>query len=180
MLFSPRELAAIWGMSVDASFFYPRRMAGNHSVTMERHVRSFFAILRKAGMSSIICLALLSAWAGGVIVALAEDAPAAASGKDAISNAAKDRLPPPAITEQSIDLGGRVINFKASVGAMLIKDEPSGELLAEVVTTAFVLTVDNGKPEPEPVDQSSSHSMAGQERVRPGWNSAHSVHGGCR
>ncbi len=57
-------------------------------------------------------------------------------------------MPPLAITEQSIDLGGRVINFKATVGAMLVRDEPSGELLAEVVTTAFVLTVDNGKPQP--------------------------------
>jgi hypothetical protein len=74
---------------------------------MKRQVRRFFRI---------VCLALFPAWAGGAAIAQAQDAPVA-SGKDANSNAAKDRLPPPTITEQSIDLGGRVIKFKASVGA---------------------------------------------------------------
>ena len=85
---------------------------------------------------------------------LAQDAPAAASGKEAGSADAKDgakeragdRLPPPAITEQSIDLGGRNLKFKATIGAMPIKDETSGELMAEVVTTAFILSPDGGKP----------------------------------
>ena len=113
---------------------------------MKRRARSYFDVLQRA--CAIVCLALFfPAWSGGVVVALAEDAPAAASGKDAHSNADRDRLPPPAITEQTVDLGGRVLKFKASIGAMPIKDELSGELLAEVVTTAFILTGGNDKPE---------------------------------
>jgi carboxypeptidase C (cathepsin A) len=104
---------------------------------------------------AIFCLALLPAWAGAAPVALAQDAPVAASGGDphshaaanAAPNAARERLPPPSITDQSVDLGGRVLKFKASIGAMPIKDSSSGELLAEVVTTAFVLTPAADRPE---------------------------------
>ncbi len=120
---------------------------------MTRQDRPCFARLQRAGLRTLFCLAL--AWAGGATVARAEDAPttasaapAAASGKEAHAKAAKAPLPPPAITEHSVDLGGRALKFKASIGAMPIKDEASGELLAEVVTTAFVLSADGGKPEP--------------------------------
>jgi carboxypeptidase C (cathepsin A) len=114
---------------------------------MKRQPRSVFVVLQRA--CAIVCLALFfPVWSGSVVVALAEDAPAAATGKDPHSNAAKERLPPPAISEQSIDLGGRVLKFKASIGAMPIKDQSSGELLAEVVTTAFVFTADNAVLEP--------------------------------
>ena len=115
---------------------------------MKRRVKSNFAVLLRAGLCSIVCLTLLSDWAGGAAVALAQDAPVATSGKDAHSDADMERLPPPAITEQSVDLGGRVLKFKASIGAMPIKDDSSGELLAEVVTTAFVLMAGNDKREP--------------------------------
>jgi carboxypeptidase C (cathepsin A) len=118
----------------------------NNWVNMKRLARRSF--LHRAVLLSVACLAPLLLWAVNARVALAEDAPAAANGKDAHSDAAKERLPPPAITEQSIDLGGRIIKFKASIGGMPIKDESSGELLAEVVTTAFVLTSDNDKPAP--------------------------------
>ncbi len=121
-------------------------------------MKNYLKVLHRAGLRSILCLALLPALAGGVAVALEQDAPAAASGQDPHSNAAhsnaarsnadRDRLPPPSTTEQSIDLGGRVLKFKASIGAMPIKDESSGELLAEVVTTAFVLTAGDDKPAP--------------------------------
>jgi carboxypeptidase C (cathepsin A) len=115
---------------------------------MKRRARSYFGVLQRARLRTIVCLALFfPGWSGGVVVAMAEDAPAAASGKDAHSNADRDRLPPPAITEQTVDLGGRVLKFKASIGAMPIKGESSGELLAEVVTTAFILTGGNDKPE---------------------------------
>ncbi len=122
---------------------------------MMRHATGVFAVLKRAARVVAVCLTIFPAW--GAAVAQAEEAPAA-SGKDAHSNAArdgsakdnlaKDGLPPPATSEQSVDLGGRIIKFKASIGAMPIKDEASGELLAEVVMTAFVVAADDGKPQP--------------------------------
>lgn len=116
-------------------------------------MRGYFAAVRRARLREIVWLALFAAWAGGATFAVAQDAPApaAASGREAHSGApatAKERLPPPSTTEQSIDLGGRVLKFKSSIGALPIKDDSSGELLAEVVTTAFVLAPDDGKTEP--------------------------------
>ena len=104
---------------------------------------------------AILCLALIPAWAGVAPVALAQDAPVAASGRDphfnaaanSAPNAARERLPPPSVTEQSIDLGARVLKFKASIGVFPIKDSSSGELLAEVVTTAFELAPGGEKAE---------------------------------
>ena len=98
--------------------------------------------LVRIGLLSVVCLAIVPPGSRVSSVALAQEAHGEASGKDAKSEAARERLPPPAITEQSIDLGGRVIKFKASIGAMPFKDETSGEVLAEVVTTAFILTED--------------------------------------
>ncbi len=119
-----------------------------HGAKMKRQAESYFGVLLPASARTIVCLALFfPAWSGAARPALAEDAPAAASSKDAHSNADRDRLPPPAITEQTVDLGGRVLKFKAGIGAMPIRDESSGELLAEVVTTAFILTARDDKPE---------------------------------
>ena len=112
---------------------------------MKRQVRSYFAGLQRAGLRSIVCLALFPAWAQGA-AALADEAPIVANAKDTRSDGARERLPPPATTEQTIDLGGRVIKFTASIGAIPIRDDSSGELLAEVVTTAFVLTAGDDKP----------------------------------
>ena len=107
----------------------------------------FFRRPPAGGAAHSVCLALFPAWAGAVDVALAEEAPAAASGKDAHSNA-EGPIAAAGDLRANIDLGGRVLKFKASIGAMPIKDQSSGELLAEVVTTAFILTGDNDKPEP--------------------------------
>ena len=74
-------------------------------------------------------------------LALTVRADEAAGGKE---KEAKASLPPPAVTEQSIDLDGRVLKFKATVAAMPIKDAASGEVLAEVVTTAFL--AEGGEP----------------------------------
>jgi carboxypeptidase C (cathepsin A) len=117
---------------------------------MKRQKMFCSAGLERAGLHAILCLAL-PVWLAGATVAMAQDAPAVAGGKEAHSGVvatAKDRLPPPSITEHSIDVGGRVLKFKASIGAMPIKDDSSGEVLAEVVTTAFVLTPNYAKPEP--------------------------------
>jgi hypothetical protein len=145
---------------------------------MKRRATGYFDVLQRA--CAIACLALFfPAWSGGVVVALAEDAPVAASGKDPHSNADRDRLPPPAITEQTVDLGERVLKFKASIGAMPIKGE-SGELLAEVVTTAFTLSGATTSRRRAPAAPSSLHSMEGRGLVRPGSVSARWVHGACR
>ncbi len=100
-------------------------------------------LLRQARLLSVVCLAMFSGLSGG-LVSQAQEA-----GKDAHSDVAKQRLPPPAVTEHSIDLGGRSIAFKAIIGAMPIKDESSGELLAEVVTTSFLRTTDAAKAGPD-------------------------------
>jgi carboxypeptidase C (cathepsin A) len=48
-------------------------------------------------------------------------------------------LPAPSITEQSIDIGGRKLAFKATAAAVPVKDAQSGEVIAEIATLAFTM-----------------------------------------
>ena len=93
---------------------------------MKRRSKRFIFAARRA-MAVILSIGLAApVWA---------DEHPSASAKEA---AAKTALPSPAVTEQSVDLGGRQLEFKSTVAAMAIKNAASGEVLAEVVTTAYV------------------------------------------
>ncbi|MCI4678417.1 peptidase S10 [Rhodoblastus acidophilus] len=48
-------------------------------------------------------------------------------------------LPAPSVTEQSIEIGGRKLGFKATASAVPVKDARSGEVLAEIATLAFTV-----------------------------------------
>lgn len=50
-----------------------------------------------------------------------------------------DRLPAPSVTEQSIEIGGRKLAFKATASAVPVKDAQSGDILAEIATLAFTM-----------------------------------------
>jgi carboxypeptidase C (cathepsin A) len=54
-------------------------------------------------------------------------------------DAKRQPLPAPSVTEQSIKIGGRKLEFKAAASATPVKDSQSGEILAEIATLAFTM-----------------------------------------
>lgn len=70
--------------------------------------------------------------------ALAADAPAKADAKSVEAKAPSNAMPPEASVKQTMTLGGKVLNYTATVGALPVRDE-TGKKIAEVVVTSFML-----------------------------------------
>src|SRR5262249_60625376 len=75
---------------------------------------------------------------------------AAAGDKTPSQRAARPRAPrqPPAdtTTDQSIDLGGRTLRFKATAGSIPLNNGEDGSLLAEIGYVAYVVPGDAHRP----------------------------------
>jgi len=84
---------------------------------------------------------LMKTLAAVVALAIAPAAMAADPKPDAPS-ASPLRLPPEASVKQTIRLGGKTLNYTAYAGALPVRDA-SGELMAEVAYTAFILDTPN-------------------------------------
>jgi carboxypeptidase C (cathepsin A) len=58
------------------------------------------------------------------------------------------RLPAPSVTQHTLDLGDRRLEFTATLGAVPLYDGEGGPLIAEVATMAFTRPAENGRPRP--------------------------------
>ncbi|PPQ38702.1 Carboxypeptidase C (cathepsin A) [Rhodoblastus acidophilus] len=72
------------------------------------------------------------------IVVLALALPLGAAAADP-PKPARDPLPPPAVTEQAIEIDGRRIAFKATASTAPVKDGRSGETLADIALLTFTV-----------------------------------------
>jgi len=58
---------------------------------------------------------------------------------------ATNKLPGVSTTDQSIEIGGRVLHFKATLGALPVKDPHSGDVQAEVAYRAYSVEPEAGR-----------------------------------